>query len=146
MEQFPPTVLAQYPPASKWYQVTAGQSFDLCIQGRSNGVSNTSGANYWEDGRGHKFNLHYYRSNCSSYSCECMLQEARQNKSLVTSVAASYRTSPCLPYDNVFLAVIRFQSLSISDSSVYVLNLKDMNGLGIVNAHYNISVGKYIRK
>lgn len=142
-------ILAQYPPASYGYQVNAGQSFDLCIHGRSNGISNISGANYWEDSREDHFNLTYHRSHCSSYGCECILEEAKNsklNKSRIISIAASYKTSYCLPNDNVFLAILHIKSLSMSDSSIYRLQFEDRAGLQLISQnYYNISVGKLER-
>ena len=121
---------------------TAGHTFELCINGITDGVSSIKDNNYWANERGiiiPSFYNESYPLACDDGDCGCVLNEAKKlSESRISSLVFSYKSNPCLLEDDKFFAVLLFESIRIIDNGIYTLNFEDHKGKRL-QVQYNMS-------
>ena len=110
----------------------AGHIFELCINGKTDGVSSIKDNNHWANERGMIIPSFYnesYPLPCEDGACGCVVGEARKlSESRISALVFSYKSNPCLTEDDKYFAVLLFESISVRDNGIYTMNFEDQNG------------------
>lgn len=148
----PSSLRVEYPIQSTQQSIAfniryGGESFLLCIEANTLGLSSNIESTYWE-GRSKVYHKGLTITNCTE--CSCLINEVKNKliggRERIQTFLVLYKTRPCYAVPNKLLSVLYITNTLLDDSSIYSFSYADINGLPLPNYKpmYNLIIkGKH---